>query len=140
LRKLNRQKASAAAVGAVAASLISLSLDHQAYGVSLITNAVGWHPWAMAVGIDLSYVSLEVSKLCCATEKGWKKVEVTCQRAVAALLGGSAVLNALAFACRAPEAPFHTFQVGAAVLGLAIPAVVYVLTQHAATLYLDASK
>jgi hypothetical protein len=68
-RKLRGQAYSAAAIGAVAATLTGLSLDHLAQGVSLITGAYGWQPAAMAVGPDLAYVALEVAGLCCATDK-----------------------------------------------------------------------
>lgn len=136
-RKLRRQGLSAAAIGAVACTLTGLSLDHLAHGVSLITGATGWEPWAMAIGIDLAYVGLEVAGLCCATDRCWQKIAKLTGRALVATMGGSAVLNALAFATLAEG---YAFKAAAAALGLAIPALVYILTRIAATLYLDCTK
>jgi len=134
--KLRRQAFSAAGIGAVAAVLTALSLDHLAQGVSLITGAHGWQPWAMASGVDLAYVGLEVAGLC-ATDRAANRIAKLRTWSLMATMGGSALLNALAFATNATTVPY---QIGAAILGLAIPALVFVLTQIAATLYLDCSR
>jgi hypothetical protein len=133
-RKLRGQAYSAAAISTVAALMTGLSLDHLAQGVSLITGSHGWQPWAMAGGLDLTYVALEVAGLCCALEKTRAKIANLNRGAIICTMAGSAALNALAFAVNAEGL---AFKIGAAALGLAIPALVYVLTRHAMTMALD---
>jgi len=133
-RKMARQSHAAAMVGTVAATLVGLSLSHLAHGIELVTSAPSWESWAMAVGIDLGFVSLEVSQLTASTDKLRRTIERFSKPAIWATLAGSAALNAFAFAAQAP-ADWRGY--GAMVLGACIPAMIYALTRIGAAMYLD---
>jgi hypothetical protein len=62
-RALNRQAGTAIGVGTVAVTLTALSLSHLARGVEIITASSSSEAWAMAVGIDLGFIALELSQL-----------------------------------------------------------------------------
>ena len=53
----------AIAIGAVAVVLAALSLNHLTTGIEIITHASGWEAMALAVGVDLGFVALELSQL-----------------------------------------------------------------------------
>src|SRR5260370_39213884 len=63
LKALRRQAGTAVGIGAVAVTLTALSLSHLAHGVEIVTGSSVWESWAMAVGIDLGFVALELSQL-----------------------------------------------------------------------------
>lgn len=132
-RAVRRQALSATAIGAVAATLTGLSLSHLATGIQLATSAPEWQSWAMAVGIDLGFVALELSQLSIA-EKLRRQVARYARPAIMGTLAGSAVLNAAAFASGANGL---LMQAGAVVMGVAIPALIYALTRVGAALYID---
>jgi hypothetical protein len=62
-KALRRQAGTAIGIGAVAVTLTALSLSHLAHGVEIVTGSTVWESWAMAVGIDLGFVALELSQL-----------------------------------------------------------------------------
>jgi hypothetical protein len=62
-RALRRQAGTAIGIGAVAVTLTALSLSHLAHGIGIVTHAEIWEAWAMAIGIDLGFVALELSQL-----------------------------------------------------------------------------
>src|SRR5258708_28025066 len=62
-RSIRRQAGTAVGVGAVAVTLTALSLSHLAHGITIVTGAEAWEAWAMAIGIDLGFVALELSQL-----------------------------------------------------------------------------
>src|SRR5580704_2914168 len=74
LKALRRQSGAAIAIGAVGVTLVTLSLNHLAHGIELVTAAPTWEAWAMAVGIDLGFVALEASQLAAAGEKLRKQI------------------------------------------------------------------
>jgi hypothetical protein len=59
LKALGRQSDAAIAIGGVGVTLVTLSLNHLAHGIELVTGAPTWEAWAMAIGIDLGFVALE---------------------------------------------------------------------------------
>src|SRR5258708_12430255 len=61
--ELRRQAATVIAIGAVAVVLTALSLNHLATGIEIIAHASGWEAMALAVGVDLGFVALELSQL-----------------------------------------------------------------------------
>lgn len=124
--KLRRQHIAAIAIGTVGLVLVGLSLNHLAHGIGLVTGASDWERWAMAIGIDLGFISLEMSQLCAATEAVRRTVARFATPAIIATLGVSAALNALAFATAAPEG-LAKFAAGA--LGVMIPALIYCLSR-----------
>jgi hypothetical protein len=132
-RALNRQAGTAIGVGAVAVTLTALSLSHLAAGIELVTRCPSWQGWALAVGIDLGYVALELSQLAIG-DKLRKQVSRFARPAILGTLAGSAAMNAFAFAAQTAT----VYMMAAAItLGIAIPALVYALTRVGAALWID---
>lgn len=133
-RALRRQAATAAGIGLVAATVTALSLRHLSHGIGIVTGAEGWEAWAMAVGIDLGFVALELAQVATVSERVRKQVAKFAKPAIVGTLLGSAGMNAFAFAAQATG----TWTIAAAVaLGVSIPALVYCLTRVGAALYVD---
>jgi hypothetical protein len=84
----------------VAVTLTGLSLSHLAHGVEIVTGSSAWESWAMAVGVDLGFVALEVSQLAIG-EKVRRQVSRYARPAILGTLAGSAAMNAFAFAAQA---------------------------------------
>ncbi|WP_234053621.1 MULTISPECIES: hypothetical protein [unclassified Xanthobacter] len=125
--RLKRQHGAAAATGAVTMILVALSLSHLAHGIGLVTGAGSWERWAMAAGIDLGFVALEMSQLCAATEAVRRSVARYAAPAIVGTLAISAALNALAFAAAA--IPGSPAMYAAAGLGIVVPALIYALSR-----------
>lgn len=132
-RKLTQQRSASYWVGGIALVLTALSLSHLAHGIMLVTGASTWEAWAMAIGVDLSFVILELSMLFTATDADREKVKPYVNTAIVGTLVFSAAFNAFAFSAQA-QGPW--FSAIAAALGVAIPALIYALTRVCATLYL----
>lgn len=132
-RKLEQQRTASYCVGGVALVLTALSLSHLAHGIVLVTGAEAWEAWAMSIGVDLSFVILELSLLFTATDVDREKVKGYVNAAIIGTLGFSAAFNAFAFSAQAQGPWLATI---AACLGIAIPALIYALTRVCATLYL----
>lgn len=133
-RKMKRQGLSAVGVGLVAATLTGLSLSHLAHGIEIVTVSPAWEAWAMAVGIDLGFVALELSQLTAATEKVQKQISKFTRPAIVGTLVGSAAMNAFAFASGTSNIYIQGVAAG---FGVAIPLLVYALTRVGANLYID---
>lgn len=136
-RRIARQGAASYAVGSVALVLTGLSLSHLAAGVQVLTHSDEWHAWAMALGIDLGFVGLELAQLCVTTAELRRTVERFAAPAVQGTLVVSALMNAYAFAIGATTWPFV---VAACVLGVAIPAMIYVLIRVSVAMWIDCQK
>jgi hypothetical protein len=133
-RAIHRQAGTAAAIGAVAVTLTTLSLSHLAHGITIVTGANGWEAWAMAVGIDLGFVALELAQIATVSDKVRKQVSRFAKPAIIGTLIGSAGMNAFAFAAQTVS----PWMMSAAItLGVAIPALIYALTRVGAALYVD---
>jgi hypothetical protein len=133
-RAMRRQGATAVGIGLVAVTLTALSLSHLARGIELITHAADWEAWALAVGIDLGFVALELSQLATASDKVRQQVSRFARPAIVGTLAGSAAMNAFAFAAQASG---EWMTAAAITLGVAIPALVYALTRVGAELWID---
>src|SRR6266481_3473985 len=96
-RSIRRQAGTAIGVGAVAVTLTALSLSHLAHGVEIVTGSSTWESWAMAIGIDLGFVALELSQLAI-NDKVSRQVSRFSRPAILGSLAGSAAMNAFAFA------------------------------------------
>ncbi|MCL7441040.1 hypothetical protein MWF94_25975 [Escherichia coli] len=59
-RKLTRQRYTSYGTAGVALVLMGLSLSHLAAGIGALTHSDPAHAWAMAVGIDLGFIALEL--------------------------------------------------------------------------------
>jgi hypothetical protein len=132
-KKLHRQGMAAVGIGMVASTLTVLSLNHLAHGITIVTQAPNWEAWSMAAGIDLGFISLELAQLAAASEKVLKQITKFTRPAIVGTLIGSAVMNAFAFATQAVG-----WMIAPAVaMGVAIPALIYLLTRAGAHLYMD---
>jgi hypothetical protein len=133
-RALRRQGGTAVAIGGVAVTLTALSLSHLAHGITIVTGAETWEAWAMAVGIDLGFIALELSQIATVSDRLRKNVSRFARPAILGTLAGSAAMNAFAFAAQAA----NPWMLAAAItLGVAIPALICALTRVGAALYLD---
>lgn len=133
-RKMQRQGRATKLVGAVAATLVGLSLSHLAHGIELVTSCPTWEGWAMAVGIDLGFISLEAAALTASTDRLRRQVERFTRPTIAATIAGSSAMNAYAFAAQAPA----DWRAWAAMgIGAAIPALIYALSRVGAAMYMD---
>jgi hypothetical protein len=134
LKALRRQAGTAVGIGAVAITLTALSLSHLAHGITIVTGAEAWEAWAMAIGIDLGFVALELGQIAVVSDKLRKHVSRFAGPAIVGTLLGSAAMNAFAFAAQT----ITPWMMAAAVtLGVAIPALIYALTRVGAALYVD---
>jgi len=124
-RDTRRRAVACTAVGAVALTLTGLSLTHLSRGIALVTGAPTWEAWAMAVGVDLGFVALEVALLLECDERRRRQSERWARPAILGTLTFSALLNALAFAWAATGWMIYP----ATALGLAVPALVYAMTR-----------
>lgn len=133
-KALRRQTFSAIGVGSIAVTLTALSLTHLAHGIEIVTSAPTWESYAMAIGIDLGFMSAEFANLLASNEKLRRHISKFTNPAIMGTLVGSAAMNAFAFASAACGWPMIC---AAIVLGVAIPALIYALTRVGAALYID---
>lgn len=131
--RFRRQERNKKIVGVVMAGvalvLTGLSLSHLAHGIEIVTHSPSWEAWAMAIGVDLGFIVVEVAKLT-VDEKTGRDI---CRNANVIIVGtmvGSAILNAFAFGALAEG----IMVVPAVTMGLAIPGMLYSLTKIIAKL------
>jgi hypothetical protein len=132
-KAVRRQTSVAVVAGLVAATLTALSLSHLAHGIHLMTECPTWESWAMAIGIDCGFITLELLLVTAVSEAVRKRVNKHARPAILGTLGGSALMNALAFAFQATGYMVYP----AAILGMVIPALIYLITRAATTAYLS---
>ncbi len=137
LKKMLRQKYAAYGVGTVSLVLTGLSLSHLASGVELLTQADQVQSYAMATGIDLGFIGLELAQIFSVSESLKRAVNKFAGPAVKATLAMSAIMNAYAFAAHSPN---YVFAGAAAMLGISIPALIYVLTRVSVAMWIDCEK
>jgi hypothetical protein len=113
----------------VALALLGLSLMHLSAGVTILTKSSERDGFLMAVGIDLSFISLEAALLVAddATRPGVARYAVP---AILGTLAVSGAMNALAFGSNADGWMIYP----ACALGVAIPALIFALTKVAMSL------
>lgn len=127
VKSTSPRKLAAYGIIGVDAGLLGLSLNHLAHGTELVTSCQPWEAYLMATGIDAGFVALEVAGLT-ATDLArslWLKAPV------AWCLGISAIMNAVAFTEQAHGLPM---QIGAIMLGVTIPALIFAGTHLVAKL------
>lgn len=128
-----RQRAVAYAIGAVGVTLTGLSLNHLATGIGMITGAGPIESGMTASAIDLGFIVLEAAQIV-VTAKTLAKIARFTGPTIIGLMAGSAAMNALAFASHATG---NAMIAAAVALGVAIPALIYVLMRVGAALYID---
>ena len=134
--KYYRQAGASVAVATIGLVLTALSLSHLSHGVVIVTGVPAWEAWAMAIGIDLSFVGLEVAQLCAVTEHMRRTIGRYTRPAIIGTLIGSAMMNAFAFGNGATG----YWIIPAVALGIAIPGLIYVLTRIATALWLGCQR
>jgi hypothetical protein len=136
-RRMSRLRYAAGAIGTVALTLTGLSLSHLAEGVQALTHGTEWHSWAMAAGIDLGFIGLELGQLVVTTERLRATVARYANPTIIGTLIASAIMNAYAFGSRADN---WEQLVSACALGCAVPALIYVLTKVSAAMWIEAQR
>jgi len=127
VRTIAPRKLAAYGIIGVDTLLLGLSLSHLAHGTQLVTKCEVTDAWLMALGIDAGFVALEYAGLAAPdlSKSLWLKVPIGW------CLGISAVMNAVAFTERADGL---LMQVGAVMLGVTIPALIFAGTHLVAKL------
>jgi len=132
-RALRRQAWTAVGIGCVALTLTALSLSHLAHGIETVTTCASWEGWAMACGIDLGFVGLELAQLTVG-DRVRRQIAPYSKPAILGTLAGSALLNAFAFSSAATNA---YLMAAAIAFGVAVPALIYCFMQVGARLARD---
>ncbi len=88
---------------------------------------------ALAVGVDLGFVALELSQLAIG-DKLRRQVGKYAKPAIIGTLVGSAAMNAFAFAAQANG---YCMLAAAVTLGVAIPGLIFAMTKVGALMWID---
>ena len=126
-REARRQAIVTSAVAGVALTLTGLSLTHLTSGIAKVTGGSSLESAAMAIGIDLGFVALEIAQVIRLPDATAKTVRRFAHPATLGTLAASAALNAFGFADHAAGYMIYP----AIALGCAIPALIYALTRVA---------
>lgn len=126
----HQQRAAMIGVGAVALTLTGLSLTHLTCGIERVTGDSGLASCAMAIGIDLGFIALEVAQVIKLPDATARAVARFAKPAILGTMLASAGLNAFGFAAHAEGLMVYP----AVALGCAIPALIYALTRVAVAL------
>jgi hypothetical protein len=132
-----RKHAPAAGLGLVILVLLYLSLNHLARRITVVTLCDGWEGYAMAVGLDLLIVGLEVAMVVTAGTKASKPVSRFANPALLTAFAWSAGLNAFAFSAGQDAVVMKAI---AALLGMSIPVLIYLGTRAWAALTIESRR
>ena len=132
-----RRHAPAGGLGFVILVLLYLSLNHLARGVEIVTLCQHWEGIAMAIGLDLLIVGLEVAMVVTAGTKASKPVARFANPALLTAFAWSAGLNGFAFSANQDAMMWKAV---AALLGVSIPALIYLGTRTWAALTIETRR
>jgi hypothetical protein len=132
-----RKHAPAAFLGFVVVVLLYLSLNHLAHGIAVVTLCQDWEGYAMAVGLDLLIVGLEVAMVVTAGTKAQRPVARFANPALLTAFAWSAGLNAFAFSAGQDATVMKAI---AALLGMSIPCLIYLGTRTWASLTIESRR
>ena len=132
-KAMHRQIVTAGFIGFVAVTLTGLSLHHLAVGVEKFTGSTQIESWAMAIGIDLLFIGMELAQLMVSSENLAKKIAPYAKGTIITTLVVSAGMNAFAFA----SAQSGWMMYASATLGVGIPGLIFLATKVGAALYID---
>jgi hypothetical protein len=132
-----RKYAPAAGLGTVILVLLYLSLNHLAHGIQVVTLCQDWEGLAMAIGLDLLIVGLEVAMVATAGTKSYKPVARFANPALITAFAWSSGLNGFAFSANQTEL---MWKVVAAALGLSIPVLICLGTRAWAALAINSRQ
>ena len=124
------QRVAMCGIGGVALTLVGLSLTHLTCGIEQVTGGSTLESAAMAVGVDLGFVALEVAQIIKLPAETARQVAKFAKPAIIGTILASMGLNAFGFACHASGLMVYP----AVALGCAIPALIYALTRVAVAL------
>jgi hypothetical protein len=133
-KAMSRQSFTAWLISATIVVLTALSLSHLASGINIVTHSAQWQGWALAIGIDVGFILMELACITTVAEKVRKVVERYARPAIALTLVGSAVMNAFSFAS---DADSLAMQIAGSVMGCTVPGLIYCLTRIAAAMAID---
>jgi hypothetical protein len=133
-KAMKRQSLTAWLISATIVVLTALSLSHLASGINIVTRSAQWQGWALAIGIDVGFILMELACITTVAEKVRKVVERYARPAIALTLVGSAVMNAFSFAS---DADSLAMQIAGSVMGCTVPGLIYCLTRIAAAMAID---
>jgi hypothetical protein len=117
--------------------LLYLSLNHLARGVQIVTLCQAWEGLAMAIGLDLLIVGLEVAMVVTAGTKAQKPVARFANPALITAFAWSAGLNGFAFSANQDAVMWKAV---AAVLGVSIPILIYLGTRTWAAMTIESRR
>jgi hypothetical protein len=126
-----------AGLGFVILVLLYLSLNHLARGIQVVTLCQAWEGLAMAIGLDLLIVALEVAMVVTAGAKAARPVARFANPALITAFAWSAGLNGFAFSANQTEVAWKAV---AAVLGVSIPILIYLGTRTWAALAIETRR
>jgi hypothetical protein len=132
-----RCNAPPAGLGFVILVLLYLSLNHLARGIAVVTLCAEWEGLAMAVGLDLLIVALELAMVVTARTKAARPVARFANPALITAFAWSASLNGFAFSANQDAVPWKAV---AALLGLSIPILIYLGTRTWAALTIESRR
>lgn len=137
-RKLNRQIVVAAIESVVALILVTLSLGHLIRGIEIITGADRFDASLLGAGIDIGFISLELTMLGIASDKLRRELEPIVRFTILGTIVLSAGLNAIAQAEHATGWYLYVaYALGAVIPGI-LYAVMFVLGKLASDCYKQA--
>jgi hypothetical protein len=117
--------------------LLYLSLNHFARGIQVVTLCEHWEGIAMAMGLDLLIVGLEVAMVVTAGTKAARPVARFANPALITAFAWSAGLNGFAFSANQDAVIWKAV---AAVLGVSIPILIYLGTRTWAALTIESRR
>ncbi len=120
------------ALAAVIFTILAVSLEHLAHGITTVTNSAAWAGWSLAIAIDVGMIASEVTLILLAKMPDIG-VESYAKRYVIATIAVSMALNTLGFW---PEDVDYVSAALAVALGCGIPAGVYHLTRVAGRIWI----
>jgi hypothetical protein len=132
-----RRHAPAGGLGLVILVLLYLSLHHLAQGIQVVTLCAVWEGTAMAIGLDLLIVGLEVAMVVTAGTKAARPVARFANPALLTAFAWSAGLNGFAFSANQDAMMWKAV---AAVLGVSIPILIYLGTRTWAAMTIESRR
>lgn len=127
------QRGAGLVLAGVATSMTTVSLEHTATGLDIITHGAipTWEAWGVAVGIDINYVGMEFAGVVAAMQHVRERLHKFTKWGIPAVMSFSMAMNALGFAHGAT----NTYELVASVAaGIILPGLVWLAFRIAAIL------
>jgi hypothetical protein len=124
VRRIFWQKSAGMVLALVASGMTGVSLAHIAGGVEHLTNGAipHWQSWAVAVGLDVNYIAMEIAGVVAALQATKDKLHKFTRFGIPGIMVFSMAMNSLEFSAGA----IGPYQIAAAVaMGVILPALVW---------------